>query len=63
MQHLGTERRTDELAVRRVRNRLEHLRDGRPVLRVQVGVDFIKQVERCGIAGLDGEDERQGAKT
>ena len=63
MQHLGPERRTDELAVRRVRNRLEHLRNSRPVLCVQVGIDFVKQVERCRIAGLDGEDECQSTKT
>ena len=63
MQHLRTERRADELAVRRVRDGLEHLRDRRPVLRVQVGVDFIKKVEWCGIACLDGKDKGQRAKT
>lgn len=60
MQHLRPERRADELTVSRVRDGLEHLRHGRPVLRVQVGVDFVEEVERRRVAGLDGEDQGEG---
>lgn len=60
MQHLRPESRADELTVSRVRDGLEHLRHGCPVLRVQIGVDFIKEVEGSRIAGLDGEDQGEG---
>lgn len=63
MQHLGTEGRADELTVGRVRDGLEHLRHGSTVLGVEVGVDFIEEVERGRVTGLDGEDQGQGAKT
>src|SRR2546421_2498959 len=37
--------------------------DRSPVLRVQVCINLIKEIERCGIASLDGENKRQRAKT
>jgi hypothetical protein len=43
--------------------RLEHLCDGSAVLSVEVGVDFVEEVEGCGVALLDGEDEGEGAET
>lgn len=56
MQHLRTECGANELSVRRVGYRLEHLRYGRPILSIEVSVDFVEEVEWCRIAGLDGED-------
>lgn len=63
--HLRPERRADKLptAVRGLRQRLQHAGDCSPVLRIQVGIDFIKKVEWRGIALLDGEDEGKGAET
>lgn len=37
--------------------------DSSPVLGIEVGVDFIKEVEGRRIALLDGEDEGEGAET
>ena len=31
--------------------------DRGPVLCVEVGVDFVEDVEGCWVSGLDGEDE------
>ena len=56
VQHLRTESCADELAVSRVRDGLEHLCDGRSVLCIKVGVDFVEEVEGCWVASLDGED-------
>lgn len=39
------------------------VRDSSPILRVQVGVNLVEQIERCRITGLDGEDKCQSAKT
>jgi hypothetical protein len=36
---------------------LQHLRDSSAVLGVEVSVDFVKEVEGCGVALLDGKDE------
>ena len=33
------------------------LGNGGAVLGVEIGVDFVKEVEWGGVAGLDGEDE------
>lgn len=63
MQHLRSERRADELAISRVGNRLQHLRHSGTVLSVEVGINFVKEVERCRVTGLDGEDQRQSAET
>jgi len=74
-QHLRSERRADELSTHAAcavlgvlaallrGNLLEHLRDRRAVLGVEVGVNFIEEVEGCWIALLDGEDEGEGAQT
>jgi hypothetical protein len=40
---------------------LQHLGNGGTVLCVEVGVDFVEEVERRGIALLDREDESQRA--
>ncbi len=37
----------------------KHARDRGAVLRIEGRVDFIEEVERCGVAALDGENERQ----
>jgi hypothetical protein len=74
-QHLRSERRADELSAHAARpvlgvlaallrgDLLEHLRDGRAVLSVEVGVDFVEEVEGCWVTLLDGEDEGEGAQT
>lgn len=36
---------------------------GGAVLRVEVGVDFVEEVEGGRVALLDGEDEGEGAET
>ncbi len=41
---------------------MQHLRHGGAVLRVEVGVDFVEEVEGCRVALLDGEDEGEGAE-
>lgn len=56
VQHLRAEGRADELAVGGLRDGLEHLRHGGPVLGVEVGVDLVEEVERGRVAGLNGED-------
>jgi hypothetical protein len=38
------------------------VRDGGAVLRVEVGVDLVKEVEGRRVALLDGEDERERAQ-
>lgn len=38
------------------------LGDGGAVLGVEVGVDFVEEVEGCWVAGLDGKDEGEGAE-
>jgi hypothetical protein len=42
---------------------LQHLRDGGTVLSIEICVDFVEEVEGCGIALLDCEDEGQRAET
>ena len=42
---------------------VQHLRDGGAVLRVEVGVDLVEEVEGRRVAPLDGEDESEGAET
>ena len=66
-QHLGSKRGADELPAARLagtlRDGFEHVGDGGAVLRVEVGVDFVKEVERGRVALLDREDEGEGAET
>jgi hypothetical protein len=73
--HLWPEGRANELsrhATRTVlrtlttlllRNRLEHLCDCSAVLGVEVGIDFVEEIEGCGVALLDGEDKGESAET
>lgn len=63
MQHLRSEGCADKLAVSGVGNGLQHLCNGCTVLSVEVGVDFVEEVERCRVAGLDCEDKRESAET
>lgn len=66
--HLRSESSADELAA--AFSRLsslstkfpQHLSDSRAVLRVQIGVDLIEEVERCRVALLDGKDKCQRAE-
>lgn len=66
-QHLGPERRADELAAARLAGALrdgpEHVGDGGAVLRVEVGVDLVEEVKGGRVALLDREDEGEGAET
>merc|ERR1719397_2255088 len=43
-----------------VREFVDHVGNGLPIHRVQRLVDLVKQVERCGVTLLDGEDESHG---
>lgn len=54
-QHLRSESRANELSVRRAFR--QHIRNRSSVLRVQIGVDFVEEVERCWVRGLDCENE------
>ena len=41
---------------------MDHVCDCLPVHRVEGGVDLVEEVERRGVALLDGEDQRQRHK-
>lgn len=41
---------------------MQHLGDGSAVLGVEVGIDFVEEIERSRVAALDCEDEGQGAE-
>ena len=62
LDHLRSESRADELTSR-LRRLVQHLRDRRTVLRVEVGIDLVEKVERRRIGGLDGEDKLECAQT
>lgn len=40
---------------------LNHLGDGTTILRVKIGVDFVKEVEGSGIAVLNSKDKAESA--
>lgn len=40
-----------------LRDFFQHLRDGRAILRVEIGIDFVEEVEGRWVALLDCEDE------
>lgn len=65
-QHLGPEGGADELAAAGLAGPVgdgpQHVGDGGAVLGVEVGVDFVKEVEGGRVALLDGEDEGEGAE-
>lgn len=63
MKHFRTESSADELAVGGAGDGLEHLGHGRPVLSVQIGVNFVKEVEWCWVTSLDGKNQGKSAKT
>jgi hypothetical protein len=68
-QHLRSESRADELSAHGAGavlgvlaallsgDLLEHLCDSGTVLGVEVCIDFVEEVEGCGITLLDSEDE------
>ena len=60
MHHLRPERRADELPL--LADVPEQVGDGGPVLRVEVCVDLVEEVEGRGVAALDGEDEGERAE-
>lgn len=62
--HLRPERSANELttALCVVGQSLEHLRHSRAVLRVEVGVNLIEEVERRRVALLDGKDQGERAQ-
>ena len=45
-----------------LRDLMQHLGDGSAVLGVEVGIDFVEEIERSRVAALDCEDEGQGAE-
>jgi hypothetical protein len=59
MHHLRPECRTDELAASilvlapMTTQPLQHLRHSRPILRIEIGIDLVEQVEWGGIAQRD----------
>ena len=63
MQHLRTEGGADKLPISLFRYRLEHLCNGRTVLGIEIGIDFVEEVERCWVASLDSEHEGQCTET
>ena len=74
-QHLRSESRADELSTHAARTSvcilgtllsgdfLEHLCYSCAVLGIEIGVDFIEEVERSWIALLNCEDEGEGTQT
>ena len=66
--HLRPERRADELAsaiavlAALSTELVEHLRDRRAVLRIEIGIDFVKEVKGRGVALLNGKDEGECAE-
>ena len=56
----GGEEEKEDLTIS---DRSQHISNSSPVLRVEIGVDFIKEVEGRWIALLDCEDEGEGAET
>lgn len=61
--YFGTERGADELRAGLVGDGLEQGRDGRAVLRVQVGVDLVKDDHGAAFRLLQGENQAQSAET
>lgn len=66
--HFGSEGRADELRtdsaiVTWSRQHGKHVRNSSSVLSVEIGVDFVKEIERSRIAALNGKHERKSAKT
>lgn len=57
LEQLGPEGGRDELRV--VAQLVDHVGDGLAMLGVEGLVDFVEEIERGGIALLDGEDQRQ----
>jgi hypothetical protein len=68
MHHLRPEGRTDELTTTIAilaslsTELLQHLSNCSSILRVEIGVDFVEEVERCRVALLNREDECECTK-
>jgi hypothetical protein len=58
---LGPERRADELGVLGLGNMVKQAGNGGAVLRVEIGVDLIKDDKGAGLGRLKGKDETEGA--
>lgn len=64
MQHLRAEGGADELgSLVAATDVAQVVRDRSAVLRIEVGVDLVEEVEGRGVALLDGKDEGEGAET
>ena len=60
-QHLRSESGANELPIsRRFR---QQLRNSSAILGVEVGIDFVKEVERRRVRGLNSKDERKSTQT
>jgi hypothetical protein len=74
-EHFRSESRTDELTsgrssfsilgfiLRPVGEVQEVISHSCSILRVEIGINLVKDVEWCWVCGLDGEDEGKTAKT
>lgn len=66
--HLRPESRADKLTTSirvlstMTTQSLQHLRNSSSILRVEIGIDFVKEVERRGIALLDSKDQGERAE-
>jgi hypothetical protein len=61
MHNLRAERRADELRLLLARDAHQQAGHRRPVLRVQVGVDLVKDDERARLGRLERENQAEGA--
>ena len=60
--NLRAEGRADELRLLLPRDAAQQVRHGRAVLRVQVGVDLVKDDKRARLGRLERKDEAEGAQ-
>lgn len=60
---LRPESSADELCPSLLGQRLQQLRHRCPVLRVQIGVDLVKNYERTALSPLECEDQAKGTQT
>ena len=61
--NLRAERRADELGLLFLRDAHQEAGYRSPVLRVQVGVDLVKDDKRARLGRLEGKDEAKGTET
>lgn len=61
--NLRAEGSANKLRVLRLRDRIQERSYRSTVLRVQVGVDLVKDDKGAGLGCLEGKDQAQGAQT